>query len=396
MIHLIHNIDESRPVSGGMNLMIMSKAVSGKGVYSEDGSGRDESNDEKMKNMNSLVFNMITNIVGTSMNKAANSKKADEVTTPILDALDIAGYNYASGRYKMEGKKHPDRIIFGSETFPQDLPKNWERVKKYPYLIGDFMWTAWDYIGEAGGGAWAYTPDGKGFQKPYPWLLADMGAIDILGNPNGEVMWAQAVWKLLETPKMAVRPLNHPGIRPAKSTWRGTNALPSWSWKDCEGNRTKVEVYFDCARVELYLNDRLLAKGKCKDYRTILTACYLPGKLEAVCFDVQGREVGRTSLMTAKESKIQIMPEKTDSDICFVPIKLGDGFNVECNDDRKLVLTVENGECLGFGSANPRTEESFLTGTYTTYYGSAMAVIRKKENTILYVTDGEAVVSKAL
>ena len=65
-------------------------------------------------------------------------------------------------------------------------------------------------------------------------------------------------------------------------------------------------------------------------------------------------------------------------------------------DDRKLVLTVENGECLGFGSANPRTEESFLTGTYTTYYGSAMAVIRKKENTILYVTDGEAVVSKAL
>ena len=46
------------------------------------------------------------------MNKGANGKKADEVTTPVLDALDIAGYNYASGRYPLEGKAHPNRVIF--------------------------------------------------------------------------------------------------------------------------------------------------------------------------------------------------------------------------------------------------------------------------------------------
>jgi beta-galactosidase len=68
----------------------------------------------------------------------------------ILDALDIAGYNFALGRYAMEEKKHPDRLIFSSETFPQNLARNWEMVKKLPYLIGDFMWTAWDYLGEAG------------------------------------------------------------------------------------------------------------------------------------------------------------------------------------------------------------------------------------------------------
>jgi beta-galactosidase len=61
-------------------------------------------------------------------------------------------------------------------------------VEKYPYLIGDFMWTAFDYLGEAGLGAWSYSPDAKGFNKPYPWLLGGAGVIDILGNPDGEAV----------------------------------------------------------------------------------------------------------------------------------------------------------------------------------------------------------------
>ena len=192
------------------------------------------------------MFNLITSMVGTGMNKGANSKKADAVTSPVLDALDIAGYNYASGRYPLEGRAHPDRFIFGSETFPHEIYKNWQMVKKYPYLIGDFMWAAWDYLGEAGIGAWAYTPDGKAFDKPYPWLLADVGTFDLLGDPNGELFLAQAAWGLLDKPAIAVQPVNHPGVKPAKSVWRGTNALPSWSWQGCEGNRAVVEVYTDC------------------------------------------------------------------------------------------------------------------------------------------------------
>jgi len=66
----------------------------------------------------------------------------------------------------------------GSETYPQDLPQNWKLVEELPYLVGDFMWTAWDYLGEVGIGAWTWESDGKGFEKPYPWLLADCGAID--------------------------------------------------------------------------------------------------------------------------------------------------------------------------------------------------------------------------
>jgi beta-galactosidase len=50
-----------------------------------------------MSGMNSTMFNMIAQMVGSGMNKSANGEKADKATTPILDALDIAGYNYACG-----------------------------------------------------------------------------------------------------------------------------------------------------------------------------------------------------------------------------------------------------------------------------------------------------------
>ena len=178
----LREMDSNRAVTAGFNLMIIANSAKGKGIYDEENGGRDDSSDDKMNKMNSTMFNFITSMVGTGMNKAANGKQADMATSPVMETLDICGYNYASGRYANEGKLHPERIVVGSETFPQDIAKNWKMVKEYPYLIGDFMWTAWDYLGEVGLGAWAYTADGKGFNKPYPWLLADAGAMDILGN----------------------------------------------------------------------------------------------------------------------------------------------------------------------------------------------------------------------
>ncbi len=379
MVAYLHELDATRAVTGGFNLMIIGNAAKGKGIYDEESGGRKNDNDKAMSGMNSTMFNFITSMVGTGMNKAANSKQADAATTPCLDALDMAGYNYASGRYAMDGKLHPDRIIFGSETFPQDIAKNWAMVKQYPYLIGDFMWTAWDYLGEAGLGAWAYTSDGKGFNKPYPWLLADCGAFDILGNPNAEAFHASAVWGKLEKPEIAVQPVNHPGVTPAKGSWRGSNAIPSWSWKGCEGNKATVEVYFDCAKVELILNGKSLGKKAVKGCKVTFKTKYAPGKLEAIAYDASGKELARNTLETAKAANVHICPEKAEAkvgEIVYVPITIGDGKIVESNADRKLTVTVENGELLAFGSANPRTGEVYHSGTFTTYYGHALAVVK--------------------
>lgn len=379
LVNEFHKRDTTRPVTAGMNLMIIKNASKGKHMYKEDGGltagGKD------LSGMNSTMFNFVTSMVGTSMNKMANSKKSDLATSPSLDLLDIAGYNYASGRYPLEGKAHPNRIVVGSETFPQDIVKNWEMVKKYPYLIGDFMWTAWDYLGEVGLGAWAYTNDGKSFNKPYPWLLAEAGIFDILGNPTGEVYLAQAAWGLLDKPIISVRPINHNGKKPAKSVWRGTNSIPSWSWKGCEGEKAIVEVYCVDDYVELQLNGKSLGKKRVKERKAIFKVKYLPGTLTAISFNNSKNTQSCTELKSAQDDlSIQITSEYENinvGDVVYLDICIADKNGiVESNADTKLTIQVDNAELLAFGSANPRTEETYTTGTFTTYYGKAQAVIR--------------------
>lgn len=380
LVDKLHELDPGRPVTGGFNLMILGRAAQGKGIYNSEEGGRTEDDSAQTPN-SSMMFNIITSMVGTSMNKAANSKKVDAVASPALDTLDIAGYNYASGRYPMEGKLHPDRLIYGSETFPCDIVKNWKMVEQYPYLIGDFMWTGWDYLGEAGAGAWGYTDDARGFEKPYPWLLADMGTMDILGDPNGELFLAQAVWHTSDKPGLAVQPVNHPGITPAKSSWRGTNAIPSWSWSGCTGNKAVVEVYHDSARAELYCNGKKVGAKKIRNYRARFRMKYAPGTLEARTYDASGKLTGTAVLTSASgTAELQICPEKDEivsGETVFVNISItGENGVVESNADRELTVSVEGGELLGFGSAAPRTEESFVTGKYHTYYGRAIAAVR--------------------
>lgn len=383
MISYLHELDDSRAVTAGVNLMIVANAARGKEMYKEDGGMNTGGNN--MSGMNSTMFNMLTQKVGSGMNKSANSGKADKATSPILDALDVAGYNYASGRYPLEGKKHAGRVIFGSETFPQDIAKNWKMVEQYPYLIGDFMWTAFDYLGEVGLGAWSYHEDAKAFEKPYPWLLGGAGVIDIIGHADGEALWARAVWGLNDRIGIAVRPVNHPGKTVLKSSWRGTNAIPSWSWRGCEGNPAIVEVYTKSKRVELFLNGTCIGKKKTKNCKCEFKVTYQPGVLEAIGYDDNGRELERGQLKSALgELKIRLMPEKeriSPGDIVYINVDICDESGIiESNADEKITFAVENAEILGFGSANPRTEESYVNGNFTSFHGRALAAIRVKED----------------
>ncbi len=397
MINLLHVLDPTRPVTCGVNLMILGRAAKGRGIY-QDGeqhtsgatAGKKQSEKSGEPKNASLAFNIMASLIGTGMNKGGNSQKTDALSSPFCDALDIVGYNYGSGRYPLDGKAHPDRVIFGSETFPQDIYKNWQAVKKYPYLVGDFMWTAWDYLGEAGLGAWSYT-GGMPFNRPWPWLLAGAGVIDITGNPDASCRYAAVVWGLEKDPVIGVKPANHPGVRPSKSVWRGTNAILSWSWAGCEGNRAEVEVYSDQPTVELFLNGKSCGKKKTKEYKAVFRLKYAPGTLEAVSYDAAGLESGRRALQSAgNELGIGVHPEKMSAkpgEIVYVPVNIEDrNGTVESNADRRLTVTVENGGLLGFGSANPCTEERYTDGAFTTYYGRSLAVVRTGQSGKVAVT----------
>lgn len=397
IVSKFHSLDTTRPVTGGFNLMILAMSAKGKTFFSDqkDGkksvdtaaSGTEAPKKKKDQGMNSTLFNLITSVVGSRMNHSADSSKADRIISPALNLLDMAGYNYASGRYEKDGRLHPNRLIYGSETFPQDIARNWQMVEKYPYLAGDFMWTAWDYLGETGIGAWAYGENGKGFSKPYPWILADTGAIDILGNPGAEAFWAAAVWHRLSRPAITVRPLNHPGEKPHKAIWRGTNGIPSWSWKGCEGNTAVVEVFYDADTVELELNGRKAGSARVKDCRAVLRIPYQPGTLCAVAYDKDKKEIGRNTLTSAGKADLVLWPEQQEvhpGELVYIKVCLADRQGiVESNEDRKICLSVSGASLMGFGSAAPCTRERYDSGTFTTYYGRALcAVLAGEEGTI--------------
>ena len=382
MVELLHSIDPTRPVTCGLNLAMMVMERAGQRWYA-NADGVAAGATAQGAPHGSLLFNLMAQASGAGITLLASIPGADKLVSPALDALDIAGYNYATTRYGVDSNKHPHRIIVGTETFPHELARNWNAVMLLPNVIGDFMWAAWDYLGEAGAGSWTYTAEETGFSKPWPWLLAGSGALDIFGNPNAHAALAGAVWNTEINPSLQVRPVNHMKEKTYKATWRGSDAIPSWSWKGCEGTTAQVEVYDGRAySIQLTLNGEFIGQKRVRDCVARFSLPYHQGTLTAIALFKDGGEIGRSSLVSAQGPlHLDACPENRHpraGGIAYVPVNIaGSNGQVESNADERLTATVEGGDLLAFGSAQPAPTESFLDGAYTTYRGRAMAVVHR-------------------
>ena len=263
MYNFIKQLDSARMVTIGLNPILATAAVVGATAgYTKDNFKEDKYDEngrvildkkKKVKTVNgSFIFNMAFGFFGPMMNYMPANALTTRVVKPIENYVDVLGYNYGFGRYR--GDMRRGKLIMGSETLPMDIYRNWKAVRKHRGCIGDFMWTGWDYLGEVGAGGWSYVNDGMMMMKDYPYLIADAGAIDLIGYPGAECRYAATVWEQTSKPVICVKPVNHPGVEPMKTMWRGTNAVESWSWKDCTGNDAEVEVYTQAAMVELFVN----------------------------------------------------------------------------------------------------------------------------------------------
>jgi len=237
----IHSLDDTRPVTAGVNVLLNVYANMGIGVYRDKGDYKPEPLPKKKgykeKKTGSAFFNAMANKLGSLMFIMAAGKKGDKASRGAADGLDVLGLNYAASRYDEDVKNYPKRLMVGSETMVADLPYNWERVKKYPQVLGDFVWSAWDYLGEACIGDWTYHS-----YRGLP-LLAGQGMIDITGKPLAAMYFMQVVWGMRKVPFIGVRPLNHASEKPSTGAWQFTNAIDSWTWHGYEGKKAEVEVY---------------------------------------------------------------------------------------------------------------------------------------------------------
>lgn len=378
----IHSLDRTRPVTAGINVLLNVYANMGLGVYKDKGDYKPQplpkKGGYKEKTTGSAFFNAMAQTLGPLMFFMSKGRKGDKACLEAAKGLDVLGLNYASSRYDEDVKKYPNRLMVGSETMVADLPYNWERVKKYPQLLGDFVWSAWDYLGEACIGDWTYHS-----YQGLP-LLAGQGMIDITGKPLASMYYMQIIWGMRKKPFIGVRPVNHAREAPTTGAWQFTNAIDSWSWAGYEGTKATVEVYADAAFVRLILNGKEVGIKPVKKYKAIFKLPYQPGTLTAEALDKQGNVAFSHSLTTAdEETVLTVKPEKpllcaNKQDLCYLPIEFTDrAGNLKPYMEQRVEIAVDGAVTLaGFGSALCKTDEVFDKPFHNAYRGRCLAVLR--------------------
>lgn len=298
--------------------------------------------------------------------------------------LDIAGYNYMTARYELDSKLYPNRVIVGSETYPPEIARNWELVKKCNHVIGDFTWTGWDYIGEAGIGITSYKFGEGGFGSQFPAQLAYSGDIDIIGFRRPASYFREIVFGLRKEPYIAVQNPYKYGQPSTKTPWVISDSVCSWTWSGCEKKPIIVEVYSSGTEVELFLNGKCIGKkesGKSVGFRTLFETIYEVGVLTAVTYE-NGKEISRTELKSAKgECQIVLKQEQASyfKELIYIQLQICDKDGALITDsDKKITLSVEGGvDVIGFGSGNPKPNYNFNENVTETFNGCALIILKK-------------------
>lgn len=372
-----------RPVTCGINIFFNYLYSLGFGVYS-DKKAEKALKKKKQKAFGSEFFNNLAGIFGDKVMKiGATLRGSDLKTRDAFSQLDIAGYNYGILRYKKDVKKYPDRVILGTETFCKDACRFYEIARKEPAVIGDFVWAGIDYLGEAGIGAWVYKDYAKDFNYGVGWLTAGSGRLDITCKPNAEAAYMRVAYDF-DKIRMAVVPADNYSKKHSPSSWKMSNALESWSFDNCEGKKTVVEIYSKAHKVALYINDKKIKEKKRKNkYNCIFYfhVKYTPGTLTAVAYDNNGNEIAKTSLMSAeKDIMLKVIPEEdsiSSNDLCYARVMFADKKGtVKPLINSEVTVSVKNGSLIAFGNSCPYNEDGYLNDTAMTYYGEALAIIK--------------------
>ena len=292
--------------------------------------------------------------------------------------LDVGGYNYQPGQYESDHRKFPDRIMVGTESYPRDIANIWRLVGKNPYVLGDFVWTSMDYLGEAGTGS-ARVGNETGV-----YFASGCGDLDICGFKKPASYYRDVVWGISPLEVFVHRPIPE-GRRETVNGWGWPDELASWTWPGNEGKTMQVNVYSQCDSVRLELNGKEIGVQQINGGRLTahFEAPYAAGELKAVGLK-NGKVVATKILRTAGPArKIRLTADRSAiradrGDLAFVTVEITDASGNALLDATNLVhfKLTGPGELAAVGSGAPDVMESFRQPQHTAWHGRALAVLR--------------------
>ncbi len=304
------------------------------------------------------------------------------------DIVKMAGYNYAEKYYEEHHRKHPDWIIYGSETasvvqsrgiyhFPlgqSGLTEEDEQCsalgnsstswgaksieacitddRDAEFAFGQFLWTGFDYIGEP---------------TPYHTKNSYFGQIDTAGFPKDAYYIFKAEWTDMEKEPMV-------------------HLFPYWDFN--EGQLIDVRACTNAPSVELFVNGKSMGVQKLdhahgKKLLGDWQVAYEPGIITAVAYDAEGKEVARQSRCSFGDSKrLLLTADKTvlkadEKDLCFVTIQTLDeaGNPVENAADYVNVSVKGAGRLLGLDNGDSTDYDAYKGTRRKLFSGKLLAVI---------------------
>ncbi len=315
-----------------------------------------------------------------------NPGKKWDATVPTFASLDVGGYNYQWYQYESDHKQFPDRIMVGTESVPQHALENWRLVEKDNYVIGDFVWTAMDYLGESGIGHAICTNQKGEFSMPWPWFNAWCGDIDLIGDKKPQSYYRDVVWRRSKI-EMAVHAPLPDSCKEQVSYWGWPEEQQSWTWPGNEGKKLSVNVYSHSPLVRLELNGKIIGEKQIPD--SSITAKfevpYEAGELKAIAVE-NGKEVGSVILKTANAPKTILLKadrstiQASRNDLSYVTVEVvDDKNNVVPNATVPVEFSISGaGELAAVGNANPSEMASFHQPKRNTFRGKCLVILRPK------------------
>lgn len=324
-----------------------------------------------------------------------------KLTADFIAPLDVTGYNYMAQRYAVDKERFPNRVIAGTETWGHKMFTFWKETVENPHVIGDFVWTAMDYLGEAGGGQVSFDgaqPHGA----PFPWHTSGIGDFNLCGFKRVQSYYRDLLWGMRTDPFIAVVDPQHHGKPMMFTPWAWEAVLDTWNFPGQEGKLCQVDVYSIDDEVEVLVNGVSAGRkpaGAAVQNKVSFDVVYQPGRIEAVGY-LNGQESGRYQLVTTGETAaLGISVDRAAihsgcADLAFVTIVLLDAEGrLVKNGDVEVTVDVSGaGELIAIGSGNPCSEESYTGSHHLTFQGRLLAVVRSTQEpgeiTVTALSDG--------
>ncbi len=346
----------------------------------------------------------------------------------VFSVLDVGGYNY--NLVQNQAKDHarvPSRIMMTTESMAATAFDQWQTVQDHSYILGEFVWTAMDYLGESGIGSWTYaTPeeaamadqitkmmapmmanmgaegtspfdaaaDQKAKPNPmmkimfpgYPWHAAYSGDLDLTGFRKPSSYYRDILWNGGDRVFATVRLPEPEGKKIIALGWSVYPSLPSWTWPGQEGKPLTVEVYSGAETVRLFLDGKPLGEkptGRDQAFKASFDVPYAPGTLKAEGVRA-GKVVAESTLETlGAPVRIRLTADRTaldadGQDLAFVTVEAVDEKGrLQINADRKVRFAVSGaGALAAVGNGDGKSLDPYSGETCSLFHGRALVVLR--------------------